>query len=54
MDNIIKGVGGPHITAVKEINNTRKTHFASCDFMFEGLASNQEAHNLVKFYASLP
>ena len=50
---IKKGVGGPHITVVKEINY-RKSHFSNCDFMFEGHASNQEAHNLVNLSASLP
>ena len=53
VDGIIKGVGGRHIIVVKEIIN-RRSHFASCDFPFEGRASNQEAHNLVKFSASLP
>ena len=52
VDGIIKGVGGPHITVVKEINN-RIAHFASCDFMFESRALNQEAHNLAKFVVSL-
>lgn len=52
VDNNKEGTRGAHITIIREIAG-RRINFESCSFVFEGRASNHEAHNLAKFSHSL-